>query len=69
MSSPSRSPSPDSDKESNARLDELKAQVEAATRAAEAKRAHKEQERKERKEREKQEREEREAQEETLRRI
>ena len=72
MSSPSRSPSPDSDNESNARLDELKVQVEAATRAAEAKRARKEQERKERKERkerEKREREEREEQEKTLHRI
>ena len=60
MSSPSRSPSPDSDKESHARLNELKAQVEVATWAAEAKKACKEQERKERKERKERERRERE---------
>ena len=58
MSSPSRSPSPDSDKESHARLNELKVQVEAATRAAKAKKARKEQEWKERKERKEQERRE-----------
>ena len=42
MPSPSRSPSPDSDNESAAHLRELKAQLEAETRAADAKKAWKE---------------------------
>ena len=60
MLSQSCSPSPESDGESAIRLEALKAQLEAETRAAEAKKVQKEQERQERREQQQHEKAERE---------